>query len=654
MKNNHLQLIKPRPDEDIISDYDPENDPISDGEKENTTIEITDDIVVEQAPPPEEQPEMTIDEMIDSLPENFPEAYPIIKSDIAPMLATCDTGLSEHYINLIKKKTKAGSKKAITDIIKDYQKELVQETSQTADNSDTGNIQETDPEVMEMAQQIAVDPLSFAKRIDIVQLLGVIGERLVSATYLTTMDSRLLPMGIAGSEALAMKNAGHYGAGKSFPLFLFLKMFPKSSYEIFTTGTEKNIIYYEKDQLKHKVLIITEALSLQADQKDNPFILAVRSLISEGQIIYSYTDPSRKTIKITIDGPTGLITTTIYGKLEPQLESRLITVHPDMTPVQTGNIIYRNAEIAEGEFTHYDDRIIRAWKHFHSSLETCDVIIPYAKRMATMIIVDKSTPISARRAFKRVLSVIKSIGLFHQHQRSRDDQGRVIADYIDYALAYQIIHEHFEECLGQGRRLKDAKFKLVEKHGPITPRDLARLAKVTGAAISQWIPEWLENGSLVWVDEHGSRFLNDQSLEKAKRTGKVYLKVSDANKLPTPYQLTGDPRWDVGGEFYQMYDLGLESAPASDLGDEITEQVSHCEDISGESDPVSESGHVEGVKVLSDKQAKHKTNPHYDAFRNNLKPVDQEEYQKEIESLDDETRSLLESFGGLPVTIAAG
>ena len=54
-----------------------------------------------------------LEDMIEQLPENFPQALPIIQNDIAPIIAECDPGLKDHYISLIKKRTKAASKRAV-------------------------------------------------------------------------------------------------------------------------------------------------------------------------------------------------------------------------------------------------------------------------------------------------------------------------------------------------------------------------------------------------------------------------------------------------------------------------------------------------------------------------------------------------------------
>ena len=54
-----------------------------------------------------------VEDMIERLPENFPQALPIIQNDIAPIIAECDAGLKDHYISLIRKRTKAASKRAV-------------------------------------------------------------------------------------------------------------------------------------------------------------------------------------------------------------------------------------------------------------------------------------------------------------------------------------------------------------------------------------------------------------------------------------------------------------------------------------------------------------------------------------------------------------
>ena len=81
--------------------------------------------------------------------------------------------------------------------------------------------------------------------------IKVINKRKNIGLYQLVIDSRLLPMGSAGSDALAMKNSGHYGAGKSFPLFTTLKLYPKSTYRLISSGSEKSL-YSIEGGLQHQ------------------------------------------------------------------------------------------------------------------------------------------------------------------------------------------------------------------------------------------------------------------------------------------------------------------------------------------------------------------------------------------------------------------
>ena len=445
-----------------------------------------------------------LEDMIEQLPENFPQALSIIQNDIAPIIAECDPGLKDHYVSLIKKRTKAASKRAVQLEIENA---VIQLTEEDIKNLEEPENRIIDPEIQQMSEQIASDPLLFINRIEMVNKLGVIGEKRNIGIYQTVIDSSLLPMGTSGSEALAAKNSGPQGSGKSHPLFTTLKLYPKNAYYLITSGSAKSL-YNLNDGLKHKALILTEALQLQSGrQGDNELAYSIRTLVSEGHLKYQYTgfiDKKKVTIVQELKGPTSLLTTTIHGKLEEQLEDRMITIHPNTTAEQTRDIISRTTEMASGNGDPVDKKTLDAWKLFYESLETVVVVIPYAKNIAEFINRKGSLPISSRRAFKRVLATIKTIALIHQNQRLRDDMGNVIAEYSDYALAYQLVGDAFRESLGEGQRYTDDRIRLIESEGQITPRALYEKRSVTTASISQWLKPLIEKGVLSWCDEKGN------------------------------------------------------------------------------------------------------------------------------------------------------
>ena len=177
--------------------------------------------------------------------------------------------------------------------------------------------------------------------------------------------------------------------------------------------------------------------------------------------------------------------------------------------------------------------------------------------------------------------------------------GNVIAEYADYALAYQLIEDSFRESLGEGQRYTDDRIRLIEKEGIITPRALSKKESVSTALISQWSKPLIQRGVLNWCDEKGHGFMDVADLEKAKRSGRAYLRVSGRKRLPTVFELTEDPRWNKDGELYSAYDLHLN-------GDEGEQEFHQDEETAGGQDIIFDDDSVTsndkpGVKVLSEK-----------------------------------------------------
>jgi hypothetical protein len=381
-----------------------------------------------------------LDALIEQLPDQFPAAEEMIKYDITPHLIECNPGVKDHYIKIIKKRTNAASIKSVSLLIDETIKEINESVSSDSELAVDKAI--TDPEIIEAADKIANDPMLFRKKIDVVNQLGVINERKNIGLYQLVIDSRMLSMGSVGSDALAMKNSGHYGAGKSYPLFTTLKLYPKNAYHLISSGSEKSL-YSIEGGLKYKALILAEALALESHgNRDNELAYGIRTLVSEGHLKYQYTgfiDKKRVTIFKTIEGPTSLLTTTIRGKLEDQLDDRMINAHPNTSATQTKDIIEQTAEAASGNATLVDEKTLKAFQHYHDSLLSVEVVIPFAEDIATVVSQKGPLPITARRSFKRVLSAIKTITLIYQKQRCRDEQGRFIAEYSDYAIVYQLL-----------------------------------------------------------------------------------------------------------------------------------------------------------------------------------------------------------------------
>jgi len=547
----------------------------------------------------------TIDEILEELPDSFPEANSVLKCDVFPLIVEMDAGMIDYYTVVLQKKLSV-SKQTIKEALKSFKKEMENAASVSGnDNLSENNDKEIDPEIINQAERLALDPKVFKKRIDTVNSLGIINERLNIGVLTMTMDSRLNPSGMKGANVLAAKNTGNPGTGKTATLMAVKQLYSKKCYHLIDNGSAKSIYNMGKDALKHKTLILNEAFSLEGNSSsDTEFTHIVRCLLSEGSVTYQYTshdaDGNKITAYQTVLGPTPLITTSIYGSHEKQLDDRMFSIHSNISSKQTIAVLDIEAKQASGIFKTTDEKEIQIWRVFHDSLEVLDVVIPYAPEIQSFLTQDGELPTSARRAFKRVLVSIKTISLLHQKQRQRDDQGRLIADIRDYALAYQLIDRAFRESLGGGKYI-EKRIQVVDRMGPILPKNLARLEEVSGAAITSWSKNWLEKGVLIWVDDQGAR-IKGKELDKMKHSGKAHLKVVGVNRLPTPYELTKNPDWFVGGELYQFYNLELDSDDdvlTADTGEDADlNTVDDGQEVDNIEDEVDDN---QCVKVLNEK-----------------------------------------------------
>jgi hypothetical protein len=251
-------------------------------------------------------------------------------------------------------------------------------------------------------------------------------------------------------------------------------------------------------------------------------------------------------------------------KLEDQLEDRLFTIHSDESSDQTNKIIEIAGEKAAGCLSELRDNEIAGWKAFHESLQPVDVVIPFAPDIGAFITRSGSVPIASRRAFNRVLSVIKTVTTAYQFQRTRDSENRLIAEISDYYIALQIVSEAFRESMGQNSRQTDERIQYITDQGPLGIQTMATAAGVTREALYQWVKPRIAAGKLVWCDQSGTEYIDERILQKDKKAGKAFIKVQDtapaenAFRLPSLFDLTKDSAWDEDGEKYQLYNLDLE------------------------------------------------------------------------------------------------
>lgn len=138
----------------------------------------------------------------------------------------------------------------------------------------------------------------------------------------------------------------------------------------------------------------------------------------------------------------------------------------------------------------------------------------------------------------------------------------------------------------------------------MTAKRIAEMSGVSGAAISQWLNPLVSKGVLTWCDERRVQFPDVELLEKAKRSGKAYVRINGTFGLSSPYDLTGDERWSADGELFREYDLELDNVGDSgSWNDAVVEATPDNEDDRVKIIDFSKMHQTLGVKELSENNA---------------------------------------------------
>lgn len=316
-----------------------------------------------------------------------------------------------------------------------------------------------------------------------VRKMGVVGEETVAATVYLLVTSRLLDKPVSA----AIK--GLSSSGKSFTLEQTLKFFPPESVVIMTAMSERALVY-NKDDYKHRTLVLYEATALREGAEDNQTAYFVRTLLSEGHLKYPVTVRDKesggfKTITVVKEGPTNMIVTTTKARVHAENETRLLSLNTNDTPKQTKAILYA---LADESIKGISDERLQAWHQLQAWLQTAEhrVTIPFAKELADFI---PPVAVRLRRDFGNILNLIKSHAILHQASRPRDNDGRIIAKYADYEEVHDLVAHTVAEAVGQTvsditRETVKTVNKLATDDG-VTGTEIAKHLKLDKTTVSR-------------------------------------------------------------------------------------------------------------------------------------------------------------------------
>lgn len=292
---------------------------------------------------------------------------------------------------------------------------------------------------------------------------GIIGEetnKLVG--YLAAVSRKL-------EEPLAVIIQSSSAAGKSLLMESILAFIPEEERVKYSAMTGQSLFYMGESDLKHKILAIVEEKG--AEQAS----YALKLLQSEGELTIASTgkDPASGkhiTHEYKVEGPVMIFLTTTAIEIDEELLNRclVLTVNEDREQTKAIHRLQREKQTLEGLLNRKDrSDIVKLHQNAQRLLVPLLVANPFA---SSLTFLDDRT--RTRRDHVKYLTLIRSIALLHQYQRSIKTithQGKpvryieVILKDIEVAnrLAHEVLGRSLDELPPQTRRLLDFITEMV-------------------------------------------------------------------------------------------------------------------------------------------------------------------------------------------------
>jgi hypothetical protein len=265
------------------------------------------------------------------------------------------------------------------------------------------------------------DPQLLQRIVADLDACGIVGERTNKlAGYLAATSRKL-------QEPLAVVIQSSSSAGKTSLMDAILAMMPAEEYKRFSELSGQSLYYLGRDALKHKTLAISEesgiadaAYALKLLQSEKELRHATVSRDGEGRMA---------TQEYHVEGPVQLMFTTTASEIEEELLNRCLVLTVDESRHQTNAIQsqQRGARTINGIHASLITGTIRnLHQNAQRLLQPIRVVNPYAPQLTF-----KNDKTRLRRDHVKYLTLIDTIALLHQHQRTIH-HARIADKTIDY------------------------------------------------------------------------------------------------------------------------------------------------------------------------------------------------------------------------------
>ena len=292
---------------------------------------------------------------------------------------------------------------------------------------------------------------------------GIVGEvtnKLVG--YLAAVSRKL-------DRPLAVVIQSSSAAGKSSLMDAVLAFMPEEERIKYSAMTGQSLFYMGETNLKNKILAIVE------EEGASKASYALKLLQSEGELTIASTgkDPATGNLitqQYRVEGPVMIFLTTTAIEIDEELMNRCLVLSVDEGREQTQAIhqLQRTRRTLQGLIARQErEHLIQLHRNAQRLLRPLHVVNPYADQLTFL-----SDKTRTRRDHEKYLTLIDTITLLHQHQRTiktTTHQGRAM-EYIEVsladiaranALAHEVLGRSLDELPPQTRRLLGEVVALV-------------------------------------------------------------------------------------------------------------------------------------------------------------------------------------------------
>jgi hypothetical protein len=288
---------------------------------------------------------------------------------------------------------------------------------------------------------------------------GVAGEERLGKLLYLALTSRLLPWGKSGNRPVSVIAKGTSSTGKSHITQAVLAFFPPRAFLNIGSMTKRYLFYCE-DELRHRIIYVPEWSAIAGDEE---VVTALRTLLSEGRLLHGTVESEgkgegrKKARPIEKEGPTGLIVTTTAAAVDPEMETRCLSVVTDDSPEQTRSIFRKVAELEDEDECPVDYEPWHQLQQWLAGEGETRVVIPFADALAELM---PNEATRLRRDFVSLFCLIRAHAILHQPARERDAAGRIVASREDYAAVRELVSDLVAE--GADATASDATRETVE------------------------------------------------------------------------------------------------------------------------------------------------------------------------------------------------